>query len=692
ENLWLLFAAIAAVTLLAYQPAWRGEPLWDDDAHLTTAALSSWGGLWRIWTDFTVTQQYYPVTSSAFWLMNRLWGHEPLGYHVVNILLHATSAFLIARILRRWSVPGAVVAAVIFALHPVHVESVAWMSELKNTLSGLFYLGALASYLKFDDRRDRRYYAAALVLFVLALGSKTVTATLPVAILVALWWLRGRLDWRRDALPLAPFFAAGAVAGIGTAWLEVAWVGASGEAFGLSSVERLLLAGRAVWFYAAKLVWPVPLMFTYPRWTISQAVWWQYLFPAALALVLAASWTVRRRTRTPLAVALFFCITLTPAIGIVNVYPFRFSYVADHFQYLASIGPIAAMAAALTWLARRRLPSLPEAAVAALIAVPLLALTFENSRQYANEEVLYRTTLQKNPDSLVARNNLALLLLQGPAEGWAEGMEHARAAVQIDPKDAESHDNLGVACQRMLRFEDAIGEHVEAIRLKPDLVQAYDNLAIAQAALGRLDQAIASWEALLKITPDNAQALSDLSRVLIRRGRTHEAVRRARQAAAVDPQSAQLQMGLGNALQAAGSSAEAVAAYQAAIRQQPGWAEAYFNMGLALQRLNRPTEALAAIREAARRLPASARIEGTLASLLASMGRHDEAVPHFERALRNAAGAEAVALHHELGVTLAMLARDDEAAAQFRAALQLDPTFAPARTNLDTLQKNTPPP
>jgi hypothetical protein len=181
---WLVFVVLALVTLAAYQPAWRGGMLWDDDMHLTPLVLASWTGLGKIWTDVTLAQQYYPVANTAFWVMNRLWGHDPLGYHVVNILLHALSAFLLWGMLRRWSVPGAVVAAAVFALHPVQVESVAWMTELKNTLSGAFYFLAATAYLRFDDTRKRRWYAAAFVLFVLALGSKTVTATLPAALSV----------------------------------------------------------------------------------------------------------------------------------------------------------------------------------------------------------------------------------------------------------------------------------------------------------------------------------------------------------------------------------------------------------------------------------------------------------------------------------------------------------------------------
>ena len=209
RTIWIVWVSLLAVTLAAYAPAWRGGMLWDDDAHLTRATLQSLHGLWRIWFEPGATQQYYPVAHSAFWIMHRLWGDDTLGYHLVNIVLHATSATLVAVILRRLRVPGALLAATIFALHPIQVESVAWMTELKNTLSGVLYLGAFLAYLQFDRDRGRHWYLLALVLFVLALLAKTVTATLPAALLVVFWWQRGRLSWRDDVVPLLPFFAIG---------------------------------------------------------------------------------------------------------------------------------------------------------------------------------------------------------------------------------------------------------------------------------------------------------------------------------------------------------------------------------------------------------------------------------------------------------------------------------------------------
>ena len=312
--------------------------------------------MYRIWFELGATQQYYPLLHSAFWVEHNLWGDATLGYHLVNILLHAAAAVMVALVLRRLSVPGAYLAAAVFALHPVHVESVAWITELKNTLSIVFYLGAVLSYLAFDRTRKTRWWLGALGLFVLGLMSKTTAATLPAALLVIFWWQRGRLSWQRDVRPLAPFFVLGLLAGLLTAWVERKLIGAEGAAFDLTIVERCLLAGRAIWFYLGKLFWPTELIFIYPRWQVSQAVWWQYLFPAAALLLLAGLWALRRRCRGPLAGLLFFVGTLLPALGFCNVYPFLYSFVADHFQYLASLGPITLAAAGVALLFARWRP------------------------------------------------------------------------------------------------------------------------------------------------------------------------------------------------------------------------------------------------------------------------------------------------------------------------------------------------
>src|ERR1035437_4087320 len=332
------WALIPFATVAAYLPALRGGVLWDDNFHLTSPDLQSLHGLWRIWFELGATQQYYPLLHTAFWLEHRVWGDAVLGYHLANVFLHALSACLVVTIVRRLSLPGARLAGLIFALHPVCVEAVAWISEQKSTLSGVFCLAAALTYLRFDQTRRKPQYFMALGLFVAALLSKTVTATLPAALLVLLWWLRGRLQWRRDLLPLLPWLGLAVPAGLLTAWVEKVFIGAQGADFALTLPQRLLLAGRALWFYAGKILWPSNLMFSYPRWKTDPGEWPHYLFPLGIVVLAVALGLLARRKRGPLAGFLIFAGTLFPVLGFLNVFPFRYSYVADHFQYLAILG------------------------------------------------------------------------------------------------------------------------------------------------------------------------------------------------------------------------------------------------------------------------------------------------------------------------------------------------------------------
>ncbi len=500
--------------LLAYQPAWRGEFLWDDDAHVTKPELRSWYGLYRIWFELGATQQYYPLLHSAFWVEHNLWGDATLGYHLVNILLHAAAAVLVALVLRRLSVPGAYLAAALFALHPVHVESVAWITEQKNTLSAVFYLGAMLVYLRFDQARKTSLYWWALGLFVLGLMSKTTAATLPAALLVIFWWQRGRLSWHRDVRPLAPFFVLGLLAGLLTAWVERKLIGAEGAAFDLTLVERCLLAGRAIWFYLGKLFWPTELIFIYPRWQVSQAVWWQYLFPAAALLLLAGLWALRRRWRGPLAGLLFFVGTLLPALGFCNVYPFSYSFVADHFQYLASLGVITLASAGVALLLGRwglwRRP-VGYAACLALLAT-LGTLTWRQSRMYSDAELLYRTTLDRNPACWMAHCNLGGVLQ--PQGRIAEAMEHYQRALAMRPHYAQLHNNIGVGLARCGRIDEAIGLYRKALEIKPDYGEVYNNLGVALLARGRLDEAMTDFRKAVELKPDCADAYNNLGFLL----------------------------------------------------------------------------------------------------------------------------------------------------------------------------------
>ena len=354
---WAGMSLVLVLMITAYAPALRGGYIWDDDDYVTrNETLLSADGLWRIWSDPSATPQYYPLVHTSFWIEQHLWGLNPAAYHWTNVLLHALNAVLAWLVLRRLSVPGAWLAAAIFALHPVHVESVAWITERKNVLSGAFGLGALlrlAAVCRGSEgiaRRARRksmYYAIALLLFVGALLSKTVVCTLPAVMVLLIWWKRGRVKWT-DLWPLVPMFVLGIGLGLVTAWLEKHHAGATGADWQLSWLQRCLIAGRAPWFYAGKLLWPQTLVFIYPRWEVTPPRAWQYAFPAAFLIAIATLWALRGRIgRGPLVAVLCFAGTLFPALGFFDIYPMRYSFVADHFQYLASIALLALAAAAL---------------------------------------------------------------------------------------------------------------------------------------------------------------------------------------------------------------------------------------------------------------------------------------------------------------------------------------------------------
>jgi len=359
--LWgILILALAAT---AYAPALRGDFVWDDDDYVTdNPTLTNLDGLRRIWLEFGATPQYYPLVYTTFWIEYHIWQLHPFGYHLTNVLLHMVNALLLWAILRRLAVPGAWLAAAIFAVHPVHVESVAWITERKNVLSGAFYLSSMLLYLRFagigpdrpSGRRRWAYFVLALLLFACALLSKSVTCTLPAALVLLLWWRRRRLR-ASDLWPLIGWLVVGLLMALTTVWMERHHVGTRYIDWSLSPLDRCLIAGRAVWFYAAKLLWPAKLTFFYPRWHIDAGLWWQYLFPLAAVAVIAALWWLRSRLgKGPLVAVLLFVGTLTPALGFVDVYPMRFSFVADHFQYLASAGLIA-LGAAFLWSIETRI-------------------------------------------------------------------------------------------------------------------------------------------------------------------------------------------------------------------------------------------------------------------------------------------------------------------------------------------------
>jgi len=624
-------ALIFVVTLLAYLPALNGGFIWDDAGHVTRPDLQSFTGLGRIWFEIGATQQYYPLLHSAFWLEHQLWGDSALGYHLLNVLLHATAACLSGLLLRRLAVPGAWLTALLFALHPVCVESVAWIAEQKNTLSTVLYLAAALAYLRFDHQRCSKWYALATGLFLLALLTKTVTATLPAALLVIFWWQRGRLDWRRDVLPLLPWFALGAVSGLLTAQFERELIGAQGADFALSAVQRGLLAGRVFWFYLGKLVWPFDLIFIYPRWTVDASEAWQWVYPLGAIILLAGLIWWRRRQRGPLAAGLLFAGTLFPVLGFVNVYPFIFSFVADHFQYLASMAILALIAAGLMKLSVR-LPRWGSLAVTVALLGTLGGLTRLQSGMYRDVFTLYQTTLERNPACWMAHNNLAMALTN--AGRVAEAIPHLEAALKLRPGFAEAESNLGDDLTKLGRPREAMPHFMGALRLQPGFAQAHNNFGGALMADNRLPESLVQFELAVKFQPDFAEAEHNVGLALAKLDRTTEAIPHFERAVQFKPGYAEAELSWAIALMLTERFPEAVPHFEKAIALSPDATEPRNTYGRALVRAGRFDEAIVQYENALRLNPDDADTHMNLALVLRQLGRIPEASRHYLEAVR----------------------------------------------------------
>jgi protein O-mannosyl-transferase len=559
-----LGALLFGSTCLVYLPALRCGFIWDDDAYVVNnQSVQTRDGLTNIWFDRRANLQYYPLVYSTFWLEYRLWGLSPGGYHFVNVVIHATTTVLLWRLLVALGVPGSWLAAAVFGLHPVHVESVAWITERKNVLSGLCYVLALRLVLPlfelFRDSSSRRFvitrYLIATLLFAGALLSKSVACTLPAACLLIVYWKRGRVIWRDVGL-MVPWFILGAAAGLQTAWLERVNVGARGAAFSWTPLERCWIAGNALWFYLGKLLWPHPLIFSYPRWSIDIHHWTGWIAPIGAALLPVGLWLARGRIgRGPLVATLFFGGTLLPALGFVNVYPMRYSFVADHFQYLASLGPIVLGVSAATTILLRWPSGLLWSSPGWLAMLLFLgATTWHQQASYRDAESLWLDVLAKNPASFLAHVHLGKM--RANAGRYSEATDHFQAARVLETDDSESHfnlTNLGMSLARQGKFVEARDWLHEAVRRAPDDWVAIHELALLAGHQRRYKEAAVLFRRVLLIHPD-------------------------------DPV---IRLNLGNVLAADGDLDAATVEYGKALALRPGFAEAKLALAKTLARRQR---------------------------------------------------------------------------------------------------------
>ena len=647
--------ALLLLVVIAYLPSLSGQFIWDDDFHVTKCEpLRSLAGLGRIWFEPGATQQFYPLTWTTFWIDFHLWGLNPFPYHAENILLHAINAILVWRILRRLNVTGAWLGAALFALHPVCVESVAWVSERKNTLSGLFFLLCVSAAIKFwlparatppNQSREKaivsepafgpwKFFWLTLLLYLCALWCKTVTAVLPGVILWLVWWKRGR--WvRKDWLLVLPFLALGLAMGFITAAIEHKFVldAANADEWKITLPEKFIIAGNALWFYLGKLCWPYPLVFIYRHWTLQPAEPISYLPLAAAMAGGAVLWWKRNSWSRPALIATgYYVIVLLPALGFINIFPFRYSFVADHFQYLAAIGPFALAAAGITTLlARSKDPNVTPVTIA-VILILLGALSWRQTSIYQNRGVLWRDTLAHNPNSWMAHDNLGVYLTEN--ELFAEAEVQYREAIKIRPNDHIGYLDLGMQAAILGNLQDAVADFNKSLEIAPDYAMSHFQLANVLSRENNFDGAIDEYHAALKGLPNLFMAHFNLAETLARKGDPDGAIAEYHRTLALQPNYALAHVSLGRALSAKGDIDGAISQYHAALKINPNSVEALANLGNALVSKGQLEEAVNCYHAALQLDPKSSILHFNLSVALSRQGNATDAEAERVKARR----------------------------------------------------------
>lgn len=654
---WLWGLLLIAFVFIAYAPVFHAGFIWDDESHLTrNPCIVGPLGLKEIWTSTQAV--YYPLVLTTFWVLHKFVGLNPLPYHILNVLMHAGSAVLLWRVLRQLGVRGAWLGAALWALHPVMVQSVAWVTELKNTQSCLFYLLSIYCFLNWEKQsqtiQTRRIgvssaFGLSLLCFVLATLSKPSVVMLPAVLALSVWWRRRRIQWR-DAVALAPFVAVSALASAWTIWEQKFHARAVGPDWAQNWPERLIIAGRAIWLYLAKLFWPHPLIFIYPRWQLQPSQFTAYL-PLLLALMgLIALWFLPGKAgRAVFFAGAYYVISLFPVLGFFSIYFFRYSFVSDHFQYLASMGPLALVAAAGSEGFNRlaaadslgRGMAFLRLGLCTVVLLLLGILTWQQTAVYHDLITLYTTTLALNPGCWMAHYNLGLALRdRGETD---QAITHYRQAITLRPSYAEAHYNLGRLLAEKGEFNDAVDHYEAVLAINSDDAEAHNNLGATFVQQGRIDDAIGHYQKALAIQPDYAEASCNLADALLSKADIDGAIIRYLTCVAALPNQPDAQYNLASALLRKGRIDEAIVHYQKVLELLPENANAHVNLGSAFLAKDRLVDAITEYKEAIRLAPGNVAAQSNLAWLLAtspdpSLRNGPEAVVLAEQARRSSDG------------------------------------------------------
>jgi tetratricopeptide (TPR) repeat protein len=573
-------ALIAVLAAIAYWPVHDGGFVFDDELLIVyNPMIKASDGLYRYW--FTKEAlDYWPVTNTSFWLEWRLWGTNTVGYHLSNLILHVVDALLIWLVLKRLSVPWPWLAALLFAVHPINVESVAWISQRKNLLALLFFLISILWWLRVQAQTDaaatdkaknrwpsalystifNRWYALSLLAFLLAMLSKGSVAILPLILLLIVWWQRDRITWS-DIVASVPFFVVSLILTKVDIWFQAHDSGIIRE---VSFLQRLLGAGAVIWFYLGKALVPVDLAFIYPQWQIdpNNFLWWLPLL-ASIVVTLLLFWkrnSQRARWVRPLFVAwLYFCICLFPVMGFADVGYMRHSLVSDHYVHIALISVVAIVASTCC----QTYKMLPSHAVrqivpigASLVVLIFAWLTWQQSGLYANALTLYTDTIKKNPTSWLVQTNYGLELSR--AGKPLEAIPYFQEAFRLNPICAVAQFHWGNALVDLGRVPESLEHYREALKIVPDYALAHHRFGVALQYLGQTDEAEQEYRAALETDPDNPQIHNSLGVLLGKRQQYLQAIEQFQQAVNTMPEYLLARVNLASVYAAAGRYQEAI--------------------------------------------------------------------------------------------------------------------------------------
>jgi tetratricopeptide (TPR) repeat protein len=619
-------ALIAALVAWIYAPSLNGGWIWDDNLIiLRNPLLSESNGWWKIWTEPGRQFEYYPLTSTVQWVEWQYWANQTLGYHVVNVALHFANALLVWRLLGKFGLKLAWIGGLLFAVHPVQVESVAWIVELKNTLSLFLLLLAMGLYLDFEQKREPRAYGRALVFFALALFAKLSVVLLPIVILLHAWWRRGRIVWD-DIKTSAPFFAVALVVGlitiVGGEWskqfgnLPPDYLPAGG------ALGRLVLVGQEGAFYFSKVFLPVGLLPVYPMWPVRVASPGSYL--PWLALVIALGWLWAKRNdwgRHALLGLGFFLVNLAPCPGFIPSPNMGYAWVMDHFLYLPIIGLIGLVVAAMEHLSRQTPAFVYPLGLATFVIT--LAMAWESqgyAKSFLDEQTFWARTLQQNPEAWVAYEDLSSInLKQGRLD---EALAQCQRLLALKPQLSDGHYNMGSILDKMGQPDASLAEYRRAAQLSPADSEIYVNEGGLLLKMGRTDEAVAAYEQAKNLLPNSPELQYNIGSLWLTSGHVAQAIEPLQRAVQLDPDLAPAHENLGSALAQTGHLPEAAKEFAAAVEINPGYVIARSNLALALAQTGHIQEAIDQFQQVLALDPQNALAQSSLTKLQLFQQQH----------------------------------------------------------------------